>query len=210
MPAHRNKSILNLLIKDSNPTLSILSLDHSSPSFLLLIICLSLKLQAHKHLGVGRAEPILSPGVPGLSPRGGGLFDSSPGSLPLNLRAWAVSALCPSSLWILLSDYSAEQPPGSNPTFLYITRPSQWASPSSKLFLSHGYPHRNDRRAMIDWEQKMGGGGSYTCVYSSSTPHSRVTNSPEGLRKRFEVAPQSHFQRTKWWILPGHNDLRMG
>lgn len=173
MPAHNNKPILNLLIKDSNPTLSILSLNPSSPSILLLIICLSLKLQPHEHLRVCRAEPILSPGVSGLSLNGGGLLDTSPGNLHLNLRARAFSALCLSSLWILLSDYSAEQPPGSNPTFPYITGPSQWASPSSKLFLSHGYPHKNDRHAVIDWEQMMGGGGSYTCIYCRITPHSK-------------------------------------
>lgn len=136
MPAHNNKPILNLLIKDSNPTLSILSLNPSSPSILLLIICLSLKLQPHEHLRVCRAEPILSPGVSALSLNGGGLLDTSPGNLHLNLRARAFSALCLSSLWILLSDYSAEQPPGSNPTFPYITGPSQWAShPNSFLVM---------------------------------------------------------------------------
>lgn len=115
-----------------------------------------------KHPWVCRAEPILIwvPSQPPDGAGGWGPLHTSPGSFHLNLRPQASSTLCLSSLSILLSGYSSEQPPQSNPTFPYI---QGWeglaprASPTAKLFLSQWYPYKDDSdTAMANWQWKMG------------------------------------------------------
>lgn len=129
----------------------------------------------------------------------GFLTHTSPGNLHLNLES--PSLLCPLPELSLefyflttLSNSSEVIPPSLTSLGLLSEQVIQTLS-------SHGYPHKNDRYAVIDWEQMMGGGGSYTCIYSRITPHSKSYHFQTGASEK--VWDGSTIPFPKWWILSG-------